>query len=67
VSQFLLFFLRTTEPVLAFGLKQAQLTALAMLIVVVPLLIVLRRRYPEAFQARQEADPTPLRPAVKAG
>ena len=67
VSQVLLFFLRTTEPVLVFGLKQAQLTALAMLIAVVPLLIVLRRRYPEAFRARPAEDQSSLRPAAEAG
>ncbi|HEV1997442.1 MAG TPA: prolipoprotein diacylglyceryl transferase [Candidatus Dormibacteraeota bacterium] len=66
VSQLLLFFLRTTEPVLAFGLKQAQLTALAMLVLVVPVLIVLRRRYPGAFKARPEEDQTRVRPVVEA-
>ena len=67
ISQVLLFYLRSTEPVLAFGLKQAQLTALAFLVVVVPLLIVLRRRYPRAFGAVAQRDAAPLQPAVEAG
>jgi phosphatidylglycerol:prolipoprotein diacylglycerol transferase len=46
VSQILVFFLRNTEPVILFGLKQAQVTALVLLVVVVPALIVVRRRAP---------------------
>jgi phosphatidylglycerol:prolipoprotein diacylglycerol transferase len=49
ISQFLLFFLRDTEPVILFGLKQAQVTALVMLVVVVPALVLLRRRHPDAW------------------
>jgi phosphatidylglycerol---prolipoprotein diacylglyceryl transferase len=48
-SQFFLFFVRATEPVVLFGLKQAQLTSLAVLFVVVPVLIVLRLRFPRIF------------------
>ena len=64
VSQFLLFYLRATEPVLLFGLKQAQLTALVMLLVVVPLLILLRRRYPN-LGVRPGAEPVAARPAAE--
>jgi phosphatidylglycerol:prolipoprotein diacylglycerol transferase len=49
ISQFFLFFLRATEPVVMFGLKQAQLTSLVVLLVGVPLLILLRMRYPNIF------------------
>jgi phosphatidylglycerol:prolipoprotein diacylglycerol transferase len=48
-SQFLLFYVRATEPVLVFGLKQAQLTSLAVLLLGVPALIVLRLRFPHIF------------------
>jgi phosphatidylglycerol:prolipoprotein diacylglycerol transferase len=48
VSQFLIFFLRHSEPVLYFGLKQAQLTAIAVLFIGVPLMFVLWRRFPPA-------------------
>jgi phosphatidylglycerol:prolipoprotein diacylglycerol transferase len=44
VSQLLLDFLRQTEPVIAFGLKELQLTAIATLIVVMPLLVIIWRR-----------------------
>jgi len=67
VSQLLLFYLRSTEPVLAFGLKQAQLTALAFLVVVIPLLIVLRRRYPGAFSPRPDEDHARLHSAADTG
>jgi phosphatidylglycerol:prolipoprotein diacylglycerol transferase len=49
ISQFGIFFLRSTEPVVWLGLKQAQLTALVMLLVVVPALEVLRRRFPDGW------------------
>ena len=49
VSQFLLFYLRSTEPVLAFGLKQAQLTSIVVLAVGVPAMELARRRWPTAF------------------
>jgi phosphatidylglycerol:prolipoprotein diacylglycerol transferase len=55
VSQFLLFFLRATEPVVMFGLKQAQLTSLVVLLVGVPLLILLRIRFPRIFSAESPA------------
>ncbi|MDQ6749026.1 MAG: prolipoprotein diacylglyceryl transferase, partial [Candidatus Dormibacteraeota bacterium] len=51
VTQLVLFFIRSTEPVLAFGLKQAQLTALVVLLVGIPVLVALRRRFPGAFSA----------------
>jgi phosphatidylglycerol---prolipoprotein diacylglyceryl transferase len=44
ISQFLIFFLRDSEPAIGLGLKQAQWTGLFMLIVVVPLMILLWRR-----------------------
>jgi phosphatidylglycerol:prolipoprotein diacylglycerol transferase len=44
VSQFLLDFLRQTEPVIAFGLKELQLTAIATLVVGMPLLAIVWRR-----------------------
>ncbi|MHB8507629.1 MAG: prolipoprotein diacylglyceryl transferase [Candidatus Dormibacteria bacterium] len=58
-SQFLLFFLRATEPVTALGLKQAQLTSLAVLLVVVPPVVLLRRRWPSAWS--DELPPGPVR------
>ena len=68
VSQFLLFYLRATEPVVAFGLKQAQVTALVLVVVVVPVVVLLRRRFPNAFSgARVEQDPMPALPAAEAG
>jgi phosphatidylglycerol:prolipoprotein diacylglycerol transferase len=54
-SQFLLFFLRATEPVILFGLKQAQLTSLVILVLVVPAFILLRLRYPRIFQGEEAA------------
>jgi phosphatidylglycerol:prolipoprotein diacylglycerol transferase len=53
VSQFLLFFMRATEPVILYGLKQAQVTALVILFVVVRGLVVLRRRYPDIFMVEE--------------
>ena len=44
VSQLLLDFLRQTEPVIAFGLKELQLTAIATLVVGMPLLVIVWRR-----------------------
>ncbi len=55
ISQFLLFFLRATEPVVMFGLKQAQLTSLVVLLVGVPVLILLQRRYPRIFTVEAPA------------
>jgi len=48
VGQFLIFFLRD-NVVIAAGLKQAQLTSLAVLVVGVPLLVLLRRRWPNVW------------------
>jgi phosphatidylglycerol:prolipoprotein diacylglycerol transferase len=53
LSQFLLFYVRATEPVVLFGLKQAQVTALVILLVAVPGLILLRLRYPHIFTAKE--------------
>ncbi len=44
VSQIVIFRWRESEPVIALGLKQAQLTAIVVLVVGVPLLVLLRRR-----------------------
>ena len=41
ISQFVLFFLRNSEPVIGLGLKQAQWTALVTLLIAVPLLVVI--------------------------
>lgn len=46
LSQLLIFFLRASEPVLLFGLKQAQLTALVVILVIVRCLIVAWKRSP---------------------
>lgn len=67
ISQLVLFYFRSTEPVLAFGLKQAQLTALAALVVVVPLVILLRLRFPAVFTNRPAEEPRPIRPAAEVG
>ena len=44
VSQFGIFFLRGSEPTIFLGLKQAQWTAIGMLVLAVPLLVALWRR-----------------------
>jgi prolipoprotein diacylglyceryltransferase len=44
LSQLGIFFLRGSEPAIFLGLKQAQWTALGMLVLGVPLLVVLWRR-----------------------
>jgi len=56
VSQLLLDFLRQTEPVIAFGLKELQLTAVATLVVGMPLLVILWRR----TEGRSGRAPEPL-------
>jgi phosphatidylglycerol:prolipoprotein diacylglycerol transferase len=56
VSQLLLDFLRQTEPIIAFGLKELQLTAIATLVVGMPLLVVLWRR----TEGRSGRGPEPL-------
>jgi phosphatidylglycerol:prolipoprotein diacylglycerol transferase len=53
LSQVGIFFLRYTEPTVAFGLKQAQLTALVFLVVAVPLVAVVRHRYPDIWASRR--------------
>jgi phosphatidylglycerol:prolipoprotein diacylglycerol transferase len=66
VSQLLLDFLRQSEPVVWLGLKQLQLTAIATLVVLVPLMVVIWRRAqggpevtaePPAEAAAPEPDP----------
>lgn len=49
VSQFLLFFVRESEPVVGLGLKQSQWTCIAMLAIGLPLLILAWRRNPRAW------------------
>ena len=56
VSQLLLDFLRQTEPVIAFGLKELQLTAIATLVLVMPLLVIIWRR----TEGRSGRAPEPL-------
>ncbi|MFN2462758.1 MAG: prolipoprotein diacylglyceryl transferase [Candidatus Dormibacteria bacterium] len=63
LSQLVLFYFRATEPVLAFGLKQAQLTALGQLLLVVPAVVLLRLRFPDAFTGRAPVPASP-RPAI---
>jgi phosphatidylglycerol:prolipoprotein diacylglycerol transferase len=66
LSQLILFYFRATEPVLAFGLKQAQLTALGMLLLVLPAVVLVRRRYPEAFNGAPEPQASSMRPVAEA-
>jgi phosphatidylglycerol:prolipoprotein diacylglycerol transferase len=54
-AQFGIFFLRATEPVVAFGLKQAQVTALVVLVVLVPVVALVRARYPDIWANRRAA------------
>jgi phosphatidylglycerol:prolipoprotein diacylglycerol transferase len=63
ISQVLVFFTRSTEPVLLLGLKQAQLTALGVLVIGVPVLLMAWRRYPDAWA---DGAPQPFAHAVEA-
>ena len=68
VSQLVIFRWRESEPVIALGLKQAQMTAIVVLAVGVPLLVALRRRFPGttavvAETADAEPAPGPPQPA----
>jgi phosphatidylglycerol:prolipoprotein diacylglycerol transferase len=66
ISQLIIFRWRESEPVVALGLKQAQLTAVVVLAVGVPLLLLLRRRTrgPAAAAAQDsEAVTGPPQPA----
>jgi len=56
VSQLIIFQWRESEPVVGLGLKQAQLTAIVVLAVGVPLLVVLRRRFPGTGTAAAPAE-----------
>lgn len=58
VSQFVIFFWRASEPPVWLGLKQAQVTGIVVLLVAVPLLILLWRRFPPAEPV---AGPAPAR------
>jgi len=49
VSQFLLFYVRESEPVIGLGLKQSQWTCIAMLAVGLPLILIAWRRNPLAW------------------
>jgi phosphatidylglycerol---prolipoprotein diacylglyceryl transferase len=61
VSQLLIFFLRGSEPTIFLGLKQAQWTAIGMLVIAVPLLVVAWRRWrPSGELLRHGAAPPPL-------
>jgi phosphatidylglycerol---prolipoprotein diacylglyceryl transferase len=73
ISQLILFQFRASEPVLAFGLHQAQWTALAILVVVSPIVYVVWRRTSgaptgeAAGESRSEPDAAPepqLEPAA---
>ena len=63
VSQLLLDFLRQTEPIIAFGLKELQLTAIVALVVGMPLLVILWRR----TEGRSGRAPEPLRDGTSSG
>ena len=56
ISQLLIFFTRATEPAIILGLKQAQVTAVLVLLMAVPALILARRRFPNAWSPRPEQD-----------
>ena len=49
ISQFLLFYVRESEPVVGLGLKQSQWTCIAMLVLGLPLLYAAWRRRPTAW------------------
>jgi phosphatidylglycerol---prolipoprotein diacylglyceryl transferase len=57
VSQFAIFFLRGSEPPIFLGLKQAQWTAIGMLVLGVPMLIVLWRRWRPSPVVHEAAAP----------
>ncbi len=70
VSQFLLDFLRQSEPVIWLGLKELQLTAIVSLVVVVPLTIVIWRRTEGRAGPKPEAaaaSAPPVGPGIAAG
>ena len=62
ISQFVVFFWRASEPTVALGLKQAQWTGIGMLVLGVPLLYLVRRRFPprgpEDTVPEREPEPT---------
>ena len=58
ISQFLIFFARTSEPTIGLGLKQAQWTSIVMFFLVVPLLVVAWRRWgPKAAAEAPSSSP----------
>jgi phosphatidylglycerol:prolipoprotein diacylglycerol transferase len=60
VSQFAIFFLRGSEPPIFLGLKQAQWTAIGMLLLAVPLLILLWRRWRPSPRPVHQVTPQPV-------
>jgi len=61
VSQLGIFFLRGSEPAIFLGLKQAQWTAIGVLLLGVPLMLALWRRSPRTLWHRQpSAEPQPV-------
>ncbi len=56
LSQLGIFFLRGSEPAIFLGLKQAQWTAIGMLLLGVPLLVVLWRRFRPPLRRAGDAD-----------
>ncbi len=50
ILRFFVFFVRGNAPVVAFGLKNAQLTALAILVLAIPALILRARTHPERYR-----------------
>ena len=58
VGQFGIFFLRD-NVIVALGLRQAQLTSLAVILIGVPLLLLLRRRWPGVFSGSGSARLSP--------
>jgi phosphatidylglycerol---prolipoprotein diacylglyceryl transferase len=65
ISQLVLFQLRSSEPVLAFGLHQAQLTAVVMLVVVAPAVYLVWRRGFDTTKTTPEARPAARTPAAE--
>jgi phosphatidylglycerol---prolipoprotein diacylglyceryl transferase len=59
ISQLILFQFRSSEPVLAFGLHQAQLTAIVILVVVAPLVyLAWRKGFDTSGAAAESPEPT---------
>lgn len=67
VSQIVVFFWRATEPTVLWHLKQAQVTAIAILVIAVPLLILARRLFPPPQSAPAVAASVDTPPAAATG